>query len=295
VNIPITPAIILALLAAASWFIFRWQRLARQATRATPAKAPSVIDVVIGFVSNFFDTLGIGSFASTTAAFKVFERIADEEIPGTLNVGHALPVILQALIFISIISVEPVTLFSMICAAIAGAWFGGEYVSKLPRRAIQLGMGLALLCAAVLFLVSLLGLTPTGGDAEGLGGVKLAVAVGASFILGGLMMLGVGLYAPCLILVSLFGMNPVVAFPIMMGSCAFLMPVGGARFIESGSYNFRAALGLTLGGLPAVLIAAYIVKSLPLDWLRWLVIIVVTYAAVSMLWSARRSAKLSQT
>ena len=106
-----------------------------------------------------------------------------------------------------------------------------------------------------------------------------------------LMMLGVGLYAPCLILVSLLGMNPLVAFPIMMGSCAFLMPVGGSRFVASRRYNVRAALGLAAGGVPAVLIAAYIVKSLPLDWLRWLVILVVAYAAVSMLWSAYRDAK----
>ncbi|WP_201258432.1 TSUP family transporter [Sphingopyxis macrogoltabida] len=125
---------------------------------------------------------------------------------------------------------------------------------------------------------------------RGLHGGKLAFAIGASFVLGALMMLGVGLYAPCLILVSLLGMNPLVAFPIMMGSCAFLMPVGGARFVASGRYSLRAALGLAIGGIPAVLIAAYLVKSLPLDWLRWLVIVVATYAAISMLWSARRDA-----
>jgi uncharacterized membrane protein YfcA len=105
------------------------------------------------------------------------------------------------------------------------------------------------------------------------------------------MMLGVGLYAPCLILVSLLGMSPLAAFPIMMGSCALLMPVGGIRFIRSGRYNLNAALGLTLGGIPGVLIAAYIVKSLPLDWLRWLVLIVVLYAALQMLRSAQTRRK----
>jgi uncharacterized membrane protein YfcA len=103
------------------------------------------------------------------------------------------------------------------------------------------------------------------------------------------MMLGVGLYAPCLILVSLLGMSPLAAFPIMMGSCGLLMPVGGARFIRTGRYNFSAALGLALGGIPGVLLAAYVVKSLPLYWLYWLVVIVVLYAALQMLNSARRS------
>jgi uncharacterized membrane protein YfcA len=152
-------------------------------------------------------------------------------------------------------------------------------------------MGIALLCAASLFLVGLFGLMPAGGLAQGLSGAKLVFAIGVSFVLGALMMLGVGLYAPCLILVSLLGMSPLVAFPIMMGSCAFLMPVGGVRFVASGRYNLRAALGLAIGGLPAVLIAAYLVKSLPLDWLRWMVVVVVIYAAITMLWSARSGAE----
>ena len=290
-SLSITHLILAALAIAALWFAFRWWQLERRVADAPPAgRRPGPVDIAIGFVANFFDTLGVGSFASTTAAFKLTGRVADEQIPGTLNVGHALPTIAQALIFIAIVSVEPATLVGMIVAAVAGAWLGVGFVARLPRRAIQIGMGIALLCASALFLVTLLGLMPGGGVAEGLHGGKLAFAIGASFVLGALMMLGVGLYAPCLILVSLLGMNPLVAFPIMMGSCAFLMPVGGARFVASGRYSLRAALGLAIGGIPAVLIAAYLVKSLPLDWLRWLVIVVATYAAISMLWSARRDA-----
>jgi hypothetical protein len=140
-----------------------------------------------------------------------------------------------------------------------------------------MGMGVSLMCAATLFLASNLHWMPGGGEALGLSGMRLMVAVSANFLLGALMMLGVGLYAPCLILVSLLGMSPLAAFPIMMGSCGLLMPVGGARFVRSGRYNLGAALGLTLGGIPGVLVAAYIVKSLP----------VVVYAALQMLRSAR--------
>jgi uncharacterized membrane protein YfcA len=91
-----------------------------------------------------------------------------------------------------------------------------------------------------------------------------------------------------MILVSLLGMNPQAAFPIMMGSCAFLMPVASAKFLEARSYSVRPALGLALGGIPAVLIAAFIVKSLPLTLVRWLVVVVVTYSAIMMLRSAYR-------
>jgi uncharacterized membrane protein YfcA len=272
----------------AAAYILRWWMLERARAEAGRVRLPTASDLLVGFVTNFFDTLGIGSFAPTTAWFKLRARMPDEQIPGTLNSGQALPTMMQALIFITTVSVDLTTLTSMIAAAVLGAWLGAGPVSRLSRRAIQRGMGVALLCAATLFLASNLNWMPGGGNALGLGGPRLLFAVAANAVLGALMMLGVGLYAPCLILVSLLGMSPLAAFPIMMGSCGLLMPIGGARFIRTGRYNFHAALGLALGGIPGVLMAAYIVKSLPILWLRWLVLIVVLYAAVQMLKSASR-------
>lgn len=281
--------LMVALSLTAAWFVWRWWTIER--SRHVPtARTPRPGDSALGFVTNFFDTLGIGSFAPTTAAFKLLGRVPDERIPGTLNVGHALPTVIQALIFIGVVEVEPVTLIGMIGAAIAGAWIGAGVISRLPRLAIQLGMGVALLIASMLFVATNLSWLPGGGEALGLNGASLVVAVAANFVLGALMTLGVGLYAPCLVLVSLLGMNPLAAFPIMMGSCAFLMPIGGVRFVRTQRYDLRAALGLAIGGIPAVLIAAFIVKSLPIEWLRWLVAVVVAYTALLMLYSARTAA-----
>jgi uncharacterized membrane protein YfcA len=282
-----TRALLTALSLIAAWYVLQWFVLERMKPRAE-SHVPRASDTLLGFIANFFDTLGIGSFALTTAAFKVMRRMPDEEIPGTLNAGHALPTLTEALIFIAAVTVDLTTLVSMIGAAVFGAWLGAGIVSRLPRRAIQMGMGLALLAAASLFLATNLNWLPGGGSATGLSGGMLAFAVAVNFVLGALMTIGVGLYAPCLILVSLLGMSPLAAFPIMMGSCAFLMPIGGARFIRTGRYNSRAALGLALGGLPGVLIAAFVVKSLPVGWLRWLVLVVVVYAAVLMLSSPKR-------
>lgn len=270
-------------------YIARWWWLERaRGPDATRPRKPRFSDLLVGFVTNFFDTLGIGCFAPTTAYYKLRSRMPDDEIPGTLNTGHALPAMTEALIFIAIVSVDMTTLVSMIAAAVLGAWLGVGIVSGLSRRAIQLGMGGALMCAALLFLVKNLDWVPGSGEALALQPGPLIFAVGVNFLLGALMMLGVGLFAPCLILVSLLGMSPLAAFPIMMGSCALLMPVGGARFVKSGRYNVSAALGLAIGGIPGVLVAAYIVRSLPTVWLRWLVLAVVLYAAVQMLRSARR-------
>jgi uncharacterized membrane protein YfcA len=282
-----TQVLLGALGALAFIYVWRWIALERRRPRDPSPASRGVIHSLVGFVTNFFDTLGVGSFAPTTSIFKLMKLVPDERIPGTLNAGHALPTVAQALIFIAAVTVDPLTLITMIGAAVLGAWLGSGVVARLPRRGIQLGMGAALLAAAILFVLGIIGRIPAGGAALELRGTLLAIAAICNFMLGALMTLGVGLYAPCLILVSLLGMNPIAAFPIMMGSCAFLMPIAGMRFIAHRRYDARAALGLALGGIPGVLIAAFIVKQLPLLWLRWLVVIVVTYAAIAMLRAAR--------
>jgi uncharacterized membrane protein YfcA len=253
---------------------------------ATDAGAPTALSLPVGAVTNFLDTLGIGSFATTTALFRFFKMVPDRIIPGTLNVGHTLPTVVQAFFYISVIPVDVVTLISMIGAAVAGAWLGAGIVAGWPKRNVQLGMGFALLAAAIFFTMRNLGLFPAGSDAIGVSGVLLLVAVAGNFFLGALMSLGIGLYAPCMILVSLLGMSEATAFPIMMGSCAFLMPVGSLKFIKERAYGLRVALGLAIGGIPGVIIAAKIVKSLDLTTVRWLVIVVVLYTALTMLYAA---------
>lgn len=256
---------------------------AAETSVATDAGAPTAAGVGIGAVTNFFDTLGIGSFATTTAIFRGLRSVPDRVIPGTLNVGHTLPTVAQALIYTTIVQVDIVTLFALIAAAVLGAWLGAGVVSAWPRHKVQIGMGAALLGAALLMLMAQFNLFPGGGEALGVRGTKLVIGIGVNFVLGALMSLGIGLYAPCMILISLLGMDPKAAFPIMMGSCAFLMPVGSLRFIRERSYGLRAALGLAIGGVPGVLLAAYIVKSMPIYAVRWLVIVVVVYTAVTML------------
>jgi uncharacterized membrane protein YfcA len=249
---------------------------------------PTPLQTAIGFVTAFFDTLGIGSFATTTAVYKLRNMIPVKLFPGTLNVGHTLPTIAQAFIYTHFVPVDSTTLILMIAAAVAGSWLGAGVVVRWPRRTIQIGMGIALIGAAALMLMTALHLFPAGGNTQGLTGVRLGVGLAGNFVLGALMMLGIGLYAPCMILVYLLGMNPSAAFPIMMGSCAFLMPISSVRFVKTRSYHAQAALGLAIGGLPAALIAALIVKSLPLDAVRWLVVGVVIYTAVNMLVTAKR-------
>lgn len=248
---------------------------------------------VVGFIANFLDTLGIGSFATTTTMVRQFKLVPDELLPGTLNVGYAVPTIVQAYIYMQLVPVDPTTLIVMIGAAVLGAWLGAGVVSRWPRRNIQMGIGTGLLVFAVIMFLGLpqIGLLPSGGTALGLTGPKLALGALGNFILGALMPVGIGLYAPCMILIYLLGMHPTAAFPIMMGSCAFLMPLSSVRFIRAGAFARNAVIGMLVAAIPAVFIAALIVKSLPLEQVKWLVLIVVTYAAFSLL----RAAKLERS
>jgi len=267
-------------------FIIGWRRAsASQGVQAATrgAQRPSLIQTAIGFVTDFFDTLGIGSFATTTTAYKLLRVVPDERMVGTMLVGHSLPVVVQAFIFLVVVPVDPVVLASLIAVSVFGSWIGAGVATKLPRRPIQIGMGIGLLAAASFMLLSQLGLFPGGGIALTLAPEKLVVALVANFILGALLMLGIGSYAPSLILFSVLGMDPRAAFPIMMGSGAMMAMAGGLRFMQAGRFDTRAALGLTLGGIPGVLVAGLVVQSLPLTVLRWVVVFVVFYAGTMML------------
>ena len=244
---------------------------------------------LIGFVVNFFDVLGIGAFAPQTALLKFTKQTEDRVLPGTLNVSNTIPVLIQALIFIQIIEVESITLISMLLSAAAGAILGAGIVSKLSVKKIQLTMGFALLVTAFFMLSGQMHWIQGGGEAIGLTGWKLVLAIGANFVLGAFMTIGIGLYAPCMALVYALGMSPLVAFPIMMGSCAFLMPPASAKFIKEGAYNRKASVSMAIPGIIAVIIAAFLIKSLPLNILKWVVIVVIIYTSLVMFKSALMS------
>ncbi len=240
---------------------------------------------LIGFVTDFFDTLGIGSYATSAAAFRATKEVDDELLPGTLNVAHTIPVILEAFIFITAVNVAPVTLIVMIVSATIGGWFGAGIISKLNKSTVQLIVAIALLFTAFLMLVSQTGIIDSmgNGTAISLTGNKLIIGAIGNFILGILMSASVGLYAPCMALVYFLGLSPEVAFPIMMGSCAFLMPVSGVKFIKEGKYARKQSLSVTIGGVIGVIVAAFFLTNMPIDILTWLVIIVILYTSINML------------
>jgi uncharacterized membrane protein YfcA len=282
---------IVILLAALAILVIAFVPVLLAAARKRGELRPNVESIGLGAVTNFFDTLGIGSFATTTAWLKFRRMVPDSFIPATLNVGHALPTIAQSAIFLVILGVhvDPVLLASCIIAAVAGSLVGVPLVVRAPVQVVQGVVGVALLIAAGLYAMSNLNLMPIGGDATSLPAMQMTVAIAVHFILGALMAFGIGLYAPSLILLSLLGLDPRLAFPIMASACAFLMPTTGFKFMKTDRIDLRIVLGIALGGIPAVLVAALVVKEMPIVWLRWGVVVVVLYAAFLLLRAAFRS------
>ncbi|MEF9998263.1 MAG: sulfite exporter TauE/SafE family protein [Lachnospiraceae bacterium] len=238
---------------------------------------------IIGVITNLLDTWGIGSYATTQAGFKFTKSSPDETVPGTLNVGDTFPVTLEALLFFSFVDVEPLTLVLMLVAAIAGALVGAGIVCKWEVKYVRIGLGVGLAILAVVMACRNAGIGPFGlvGTATGLTGVKLVIGVVCNFFLGAFMMIGVGLYAPCMALTNALGMSPKVTFPIMMGSCAFLMNAACFKFIKEGKYDRKASVCLATFGCVGVVIAYKVASMLPMTALTWIIIVVMIYTSIT--------------
>ena len=262
---------------------------------------PNVEAMVLGAVVNFFDTLGIGSFAPTAAWFKFRKMVPDKLIPPTMLVGLTPPVVVETVVFLQQlgVKVDPVLLFGSCVALLLGGLIGAPLVAGARVWIVQLVVAIGLALAAIAYSLDAatalnIHIMPSGGTASGLPPLLTAIAIAASFGFGILLNFGVGNYAPTLIFLSLLGMNPRLCFPIMAAGAALMGAGAGVRHIKMGNVDLKAVLGLAIGGIPGVLIAAFLVVTMPLDYLRWLVIVVVLYAAAVMgrsAWIGRREGK----
>ena len=246
--------------------------------------APHLEAVILGAIVSFFDTLGIGNFAPTTAWFKFRKLVPDRLIPPTMIVGLGPPAMAESVIFLILlgVNVDPVLLVGCAISVLLGGLVGASLVSRARVWVVQLTVAIGLTLAAIAYAMTNLHLFPGGGTASSLPVLLTIAAIAANFVIGILLNFGVGNYAPTLVMFSLMGMDPRLVFPIMATGAALMVAGAGARHIQIGQIDLRIVLGLSIGGVPAVLVAAFIVKSMPLEVLRWLVIVVVLYAAAVM-------------
>lgn len=249
---------------------------------------PRVEAVTLGAVVSFFDTLGVGSFAPTTAWLKFRKMVPDRLIPPTMLVGLTPPAMAQSIIFLILLGVmvDPVLLFGCAIAVLTGGLVGAPLVARARVWIVQLTVAIGLVLAAAAYTATNLDLFPGGGTAAGLPIGLTIVAITANFAFGILLNFGVGNFAPTMVMLSLMGMDPRLSFPIMAAGSALMGAGASVRHIQIGQIDLKVVLGLAIGGIPAVLAAAFIVKTMPVELLRWLVTVVVLYAAAVLFRSA---------
>lgn len=249
---------------------------------------PTLETVILGAVVSFFDTLGIGCFAPSTAWLKFRQLVPDRLIPPTILVGLTITAVVELIIFLFQlgVKVDPVLLVGCIVACTTGGLLGAGLVHRTQVWIVQLVVAIGLFLAAIAYGMSNLNLFPGGGTASSLPTALTIIAIAANFVVGILLNYGVGNYAPTLVMLSLMGMDPRLCFPVMAGAAGLMGATAGIRHINTGRIDLRVVIGLTIGGIPAVFVAAYLVVTMPLDVLRWMVLVVVLYAAAIMLRAA---------
>jgi uncharacterized membrane protein YfcA len=247
-----------------------------------------IVMAIVSFALFLLSTFGISDFAIGASIYPKLKWVSTKKLPGTLNTECVIPVAVMALAYISSINVGLATLIIPIVAQVIGAYISPRFVVKLPVAIIKKFVSVGLFVAAALILAGKFGVYPSGGEAASLIGVKLAALGVLSLIYGALNNIGIGSYALTMATVYALGLNPGVAFPIMMGACTFSVPVGSMQFIKYNTYSRKITLFTSVFGTIGVLIAAFVVKSLNVSMLQWLVVVVILYSAVSMLLSLRK-------
>jgi hypothetical protein len=256
--------------------------LTRAATASRAVPMPEAL--LVGAIVNFFDTFGISSFAQTTAWMKFRKVVPDRLIPPTMISGLTPPAMAESIIFLILLGVrvDPVLLFGAAMATFAGGVIGAPLVVRARAWIVQMIVAIGLALAGTANVFAILGQLPVGGTASGLPPGLTVIAIVVSFVLGLLANFGVGNYAPSLVIFSLMGMDPHYCFPIMASGASLMGAGSSIRFIKVPEIDLRVVVGLTLGGIPAVLVAALIVKKMDVDVLRYVITAVVFYTAAVM-------------
>lgn len=249
---------------------------------ALKEKGNGVVLAVWSAVLYFLSTFGISDFAISTVVYRKTGLVSDKKLPGTLNTQCVIPVALMALSYISVIKVDVLTLVLCIISQMVGAYIGPRFVVKLSEKVIRRFISIGLLIAAFFILAGKFSILPSGGTDTGLTGWKLVIAMISLFVFGALNNIGIGSYAPTMAVIYALGLNPGVAFPIMMGACTFSVPLGSTEFVRLGEYSRKTTLFTSIFGIIGVLIAVFIVKSLNLAMVQWVVVAVILYTSISM-------------
>ncbi|MCX5773423.1 MAG: hypothetical protein NTX05_02305 [Fusobacteria bacterium] len=236
-----------------------------------------VIFAVIGIIALFLDTIGVGSFAASMAMVKGTRTVKDEDIPAYLNLMQVLPNGLEAVLFLSVIHIEPVTFFALVISSIIGGFISAKISSKLPVQKIRGAMLAGLVLVAGLLILTQLHIMSNGGSVAGLFGIKLVIAIICFIFISFLLSVGVGNYAAMQVVLFLLGMTPLAVFPIMTTSAALQEVAIALSFLSKKQLPIKEALTAGIFGCIGVVAAFLLLKDFTPVGLHWLLFVVILF------------------
>jgi uncharacterized membrane protein YfcA len=232
----------------------------------------------IGLVSNFLDTIGIGSFAVIIAMRTMLGVMPDEvRLIGTMNIQAMVTALIQALIFLHFVPLDIVTLLVAVAMIALGGFLSGLVAVRIDKKLVHLIMLVAFIITGILLFLSQLNILTIGGTGTAIRGTRLVIFAIFMLVSGTLPAFGVGYYSLIKASIFLFGVNPIVAFPIMASASAFQMPVTSATFIARGKFYFKSTVILAIFGALGVVLATPIITSVNTYTLKWILLGIVIY------------------
>jgi len=282
--------LLLATIAAANTaaLLLLGRDLCRRWAEVRQDAGPWPLQLLSSFGLYFLSAFGISDFALSTVLYTKTRWAASRKLPGTLNTQGLVAVTIMALAYLSSVQIALSTLLPYIFLQALGSWVGPRVSVRLRVSTLKLAMAVSLLLAGALMLASRLGWLRMGGAAMGLVGWKLPLLLAASFGLGFLKTLGVGSYPLTMALVFLLGLNPLAAYPLMMGGSALSLPVAATQFIKLDAYSRRLAFCSCTAGALGALLAVFVVKSLDVTLLQWVMLAVMFLASAEMFMAGYR-------
>ena len=237
----------------------------------------------IGFVSNLLDTVGIGSFAVIVAMRRILGVMPDDvKLIGSMNIQAVITALAQMLIFLHYIQLDLTTMLVAIAMITLGGFLSGLFATRIKTSLVRIIMLIAFIITGILLFLIQMDILSFLNNSHAIKGMRLIFFAIFMLIAGSLPAFGVGYYSLVKTSIFLFGVNPIIAFPIMATASSYQMPVTAITFMRSGKFYARSSILLAVFGVIGVFIAAPLISFVDPYTLKWILFVVVIYNIITL-------------
>ena len=279
---------ILIILVCSSSLIYIFQDIFVHSKEVFFTPGPWIKQAIFSFFLYFFTAFGVSDFTVSTVVYTKTGWVDIKKLPGTLNAQGISSLLITSLAYINSVEIDILTLVPFLLLCAFGSWMGPRVSIKLKSWCLKYFMAGGLFVAGVFMLCSQLNILNIGGTLVGLHGIKLICLWVFGFLLGFIRTFGVATHPLTMSAVYFSGLNPISAYPLMMGSSALANPVAAIQFVRLGAYERRTVLLGCSAGAVGSFVAVHIVKSMNVQLIMWLILGIVLLSSIDLFNQATR-------